>query len=344
MADILGGLAKDFGAAVYDVGNASAGLIGAKPGAYQGFVNPFTYNPGGTPTSSGGGSTSSSAPGGMTNYAALSAQLTAALNNQYYGMSQMRPGQIIGGAMNTANQAWNSAYAAAQQQGNQWYNAMINQLQSDVGAEEDAQRNLAQNSLTGIQENLSNVLQQNQITGQRTQQDTATTLSNMANAQQNQLAQTGLQSDTATRQMQSQQGVSGTVESGLGQGQQQIAQQGAQLQSQQEQQGFNIQQAAQNLFQNRTMEDLARGSDIAQQQADLQSQATNFSLQSYISQMTAQTNQTAEGYYSASQQMINAAAGQNYDTAINKYLAGIQGSVAPQDYATTASALLGAYK
>lgn len=339
MADILGGFEKDIGSSIHNVGELAGG-----GNQFDSYVNPFTYNPTGTARPATTSSPASSAPGGMINYGALSGQQSQQYNSLLYSMSQVRPGQILGGAMNTANSAWNSAYAAAQTQGNQWYNSMIGQLQSDTAAEENAQQNLAQNSLTGIQENLGNVLQQNQITGQRTQQDTATTLSNMATAQQGQLAQTGLASDTQTRAMQAQQGAAGTATSGLGQGQQATAQMGARLQSQQEQQGFNIQTAAQNLFQNRTMEDLSRGSDIAQQQADLQSQATNFSLQSYITQLGAQTNQIGEQYYQASQGMINAAAGQNYDTSINNYLGGLQGKVAPQDYATTASALLGAYK
>lgn len=289
----------------------------------------------------GGGNNPVTSPTG-TSSGGNNQSLQDQYNSLLYQMSSLAPGQIVGG-FNVQN-AYNAARQEATNTDTAFYQNAINEYNDSLNKEAGYQQQLEQNQLQGIQENLQNVLNQNALTGQRTQQDLGTTLSNMANAQQNILAQTGLSSDIARREQIAGQGASGTAESGIGQGQQADTQQGARLQSQAEQQGYNIQQAAQHLFANRTMEDLGTSSNVASQQANLQSQAANFSLSSYLSGIQAQQRQFAENSYAQQQQSIHADTLANYQTAANKFLSGLQGRTSSQNYAATANALLGAYR
>jgi len=267
----------------------------------------------------------------------------ASLQSSMYQYTGPPAGQIVGGFNTSA--AHNAAAAAATNTDTAYYNNLLNQYNTNMAQQQGYAQQQNQNTIQGIQENTQNVLNQNTITGQRTGEDLNTTLSNMANSQQNQLSQTGLGDSQQQQAQLSQQGSAGTAESGLGAQQQSVTQQGQALGSQAEQQGYDVQKAAQNLFANRTMADLSRGSDIAQQQSGLQQNAANFSLSSYLSQLQQQQQQYAETNAASLKTAIGADTSLNYGTAVNNFLQGLStnGAQNSANYNTTATALRGAY-
>ncbi len=145
-----------------------------------------------------------------------------------------------------------------------------------------------------------------------------------------------MQFDQAQRALGTSLGQAGTAESGGGQQQVATAQKQEQLGQQAQGQQYQVQRAGQQLFANRSFEDLARSGGIAKEQAGTQTQQTkldlNKSLQSIAQYQTGQQTQLLN--------QRNANAAQTATGIYNKNLADFLGGLRlrPEDYAATASA------
>lgn len=334
---VLGGLER-YGQDLINPIQAGQDIYNAGKGLYNHF------NPGAQPTSStptipsSGASTTGQSALPTTPYSDLQNQY----NNALYQMTQLRPGNIVGN-FNTGAQ-YAQARQQAQGQENTYYTNLMNQFNNQIAQQQGEAQQANQMAQEGIQANLQNTLGQNQISGQRVGEDTSTALSNLANYQQNYKQTEGLNFDQAQRALSGNLAAGGTGTSGLGQQQVQQAQTQEQLGQQAEGQQYNVQRVAQQLFANRSMEDLSRSSQIAGQQAGLQTKAANFDLTTHLSALQRSQQTQQETYNKLEKDSIAADASSAYAKQVNDYLQGLRGKVAPQDFSATAQYLLGSIK
>jgi hypothetical protein len=232
-------------------------------------------------------------------------------------------------------QAYQKALSQAQSQVDPFYNQQINAFNTSIAAQQQQANQQQQLTNAGIQSSLQNTLQGNQIAQQRVGQDTSTALSNMANAQQNYKQTEGLGFDIAQRGLSGQLGAAGTAESGGGQQQVQQAQTQEQLGQQAQGQQYQVQRAAQQLFANRSFEDIARSSSIAGTQAGQQTQQAQLSLQEQLTGLASQQQQQDAAYQQAQKQQELAQASANYDVGLNNFFNSLQGKTNPYNLQAT---------
>lgn len=130
-----------------------------------------------------------------------------------------------------------------------------------------------------LEESLANVLQANQITGQRTGEDVSNNIGQINTQAQQYQADTGDQFNQARLAL-----LRGGGDTGAGLGAQQVAQQqtGRNTQESRQVQTFKDAKANQELLKTRTFEDLARSGELAGKQATKGKEANNLSLSRYI--------------------------------------------------------------
>lgn len=220
-------------------------------------------------------------------------------------------------------QAYQSAAAQAKAATDPYYNQQINAFNTIFAGQQQTAQQQQQLTAAGIQEQLANTLQGNEIAQGRVGEDTSTALNNMANAQQNYKETEGMNFDIAQRGLQGQLGQAGTAESGGGQQQVQQAQTQEQLGQQAQGQQYQVQRQAQQLFANRSFEDISRSSGIAGQQAGTQTQQSQLDLNKQLQSIAQSQMQTTTGLQQAQKQQEAAATAQYYDIGLNNFLSGL---------------------
>jgi hypothetical protein len=260
--------------------------------------------------------------------------LTKSLNNLY---SQIYNAQPKASYYNTG-----AAYASALKQGgaqaDALYNKQLNELNTQMSAQQQTAQQQQELSNSIIQQTLQNTLQGNDITGQRVGEDTSTALGNLANAQQNYKQTEGMQFDQAQRALGTQLGQAGTAESGGGQQQVATAQKQEQLGQQAQGQQYQIQRQGQQVFANRSFEDLARSSGIAKEQAGTQTSQTKLDLNKSLQQISQYQTQQQQSLLQSRNAYAAAGANAIYDTNLGNFLNSLYGKVRPEDYSATAQA------
>lgn len=231
--------------------------------------------------------------------------------------------------------AYQNAMKQAQGQVDPFYNQQINAFNTSIAAQNQQAQQQQQLTNAGIQEQLQNTLQGNQIAQQRTGEDVGTAESNLANTQQNYKQTEGLNFDIAQRQQAAGLGAAGTAESGGGQQQVQQAQTQEQLGQQAQGQQYQVQRQAEQLFANRSFEDISRSSGVAGQQAGQQTQQAQLNLNQQLTQLASTQQQQDASYQQAEKQQELAQTGANYDVGLNNFFNSLQGKTNPYDLQAT---------
>lgn len=255
-----------------------------------------------------------------------------AINKAIYGSVYAPVGNA---AYYNTGQAYQKAFQQAQSQVDPFYNQQINAFNTNIAAmNQQAQQ---QQSLTSaqIQQQLANTLQGNQISQQRVGEDTSTALGNLGNAQQNYKQTEGMQFDQAQRALAQGLGQAGTAESGGGQQQVATAQKQEQLGQQAQGQQYQVQRQAQQLFANRSFEDISRSSGIAGQQAGQQESQGKLDLNKQLTQLASQQQQQTAAYTQSMKQQELSQAGANYDIGLNQFFQSLQGKTNPYNLQAT---------
>lgn len=217
-------------------------------------------------------------------------------------------------------QAYQNALKQAQGAVDPYYNQQINAFNTIFAGQQQTAQQQQQLTAAGIQEQLANTLQGNEIAQGRVGEDTSTALSNMANAQQNFKETEGMNFDIAQRGLQGQLGQAGTAESGGGQQQVLQGQRQEQLGQQAQGQQYQVQRQAEQLFANRSFEDISRSSGIAKTQAGTQTQQAQLDLNKQLQSIAQAQLQTTSGLEQARKQQEAATAAQYYDIGLSSFL------------------------
>lgn len=152
----------------------------------------------------------------------------------------------------------------------------------------------ATRSNTAIDEALKLQQEQNQLAGERTQQDATTGLSNVANAQDNYQTNEGLSFGDARKALQLGVSQSGLTGSGLGQQAQQQQVTRRNIANDQQQQQFQASRNQIDTLKGRSLADIATSSERAGKTAALSKENTAITLQRFIEDQAVQKQQQAE--------------------------------------------------
>lgn len=251
----------------------------------------------------------------------------------------MYPQQPIAhAAYYNSGQAYQTALGQAHGTVDPLYNKMINDFNAQMDAQVQNYNQQNQLANTGIENTLQNLLQNNQITGQRVGEDTSTALSNLANYQGNYKETEGMGFDQAQRALQGNLGAAGTATSGLGQQQVGAAQRQERLGQEAQGQQYQTQRVAQQLFMNRSLEDLSRSSAQAGTSAGLQKQGAQLSLNQQLTQSAMAREQGLQSYQQQQNAALQSQAAANYGLGLSDWLKGQQKVLNPYDFTATLQA------
>lgn len=226
------------------------------------------------------------------------------------------------------------AMQQAQGQVDPFYNQQINAFNTNMAAQRQQAQQEQELANSNIQSSLQNTLQGNEITQGRVGEDTSTALNNLANAQQNYKSTEGMQFDQAQRALGTQLGQAGTAESGGGQQQVATAQKQEQLGQQAQGQQYQVQRAGQQLFANRSFEDIARSSGVAKQQAGLQTQGAQLNLNKELTSIAQYENQYGTQLEQGKKQAEMAQSAANYTNNLRNFYSSL-GNMSTADLQAT---------
>lgn len=189
---------------------------------------------------------------------------------------------------------YNQASSKAASNVNPYYTKQLQDFQAQQAQEKALQQQQTQMNIANLQTQLQNTLQGNQITQGRTAQDV------LANEQQIGIKSDQTQQDQGTQFDQAriaqakQLAGQGLTTSGVGQGQ--VAQSQTDRNTQESRQAADAaqQQQQQELFKNRTFEDLARSGELAGQAEKTGETQQNFDLNKFIQGQASQLQQQTQ--------------------------------------------------
>lgn len=242
----------------------------------------------------------------------------------------------------TAAQA--QAKAAAANAVNPLYSQKFNDFIKQAQVQQERQQADTNTANSLLEQNLTNLQQANATSGQRVGEDTQTNLDQLANTEQNFQQDTG----TAADQARIAAARTGNIGSGIDTQNAQAAIKTQNTAESRQQQSFDVQAKAQQLFKSRSFEDLARSNELGLQSTTQGKTANNLSLARYIADYG--TQQDAAGNYTAAntKQSVNALeearqaallteTNNQGVNAFNKYVASLTGARA-QDISATRAA------
>lgn len=176
---------------------------------------------------------------------------------------------IGGGSMNVAAPNYNLASISAQARKEAGraqspiYQLKMNQFLAQQKFDVENQKAQDKADIQTLQDTLSNTLKQNEVTGQRTSQDTATNLGQINTTADQFQTDAGAEADAQRIADAKQQAAGGLTGSGVGQGQTLQAQTTQNTAESRQGAQFTQQRQAQNLMKARTFEDLAAAGGLA---------------------------------------------------------------------------------
>lgn len=174
--------------------------------------------------------------------------------------------------------AYARARSAAEGAVNPFYAKKLNDFLAQQETKKQRTNEDAATANTNIEQGLADALQASDIARQRTTEDTATNLGNIQNAENYYQNTEGTQFDRARQALLSQGAQSGLLGSGLGAQQDINAINDRNVASAQQEQGYNTQRQAAQLFKTRTFEDLTRSDSLANRNAGQQKKQVQVNL------------------------------------------------------------------
>lgn len=235
------------------------------------------------------------------------------------------------------NSIYSSAEKSAAQAVNPYYSKQLKDFVAQQAADKITQQQQTQTNIQNLQNELTNTLQGNAISGARTSQDVLTNEQQIGQQADQTQAEQGTQFDQARIAQAKQLASEGLTTSGLGT--QQVLQSQTDRNTQEAQQADqNKQQVdAQELFKSRTLEDLGRSSQLAQQTETTGEKQANFDLGNYISQQSRDLKSEKSTLEQQRLDKVSSKASEIADQKINKFIQSIadpaQRQAAVQAYA-----------
>ena len=217
-----------------------------------------------------------------------------------------------------------SAKAQAEAAQNPYYAKQLELFLQGESLKRQQQEKQTQMNIQNIEDTLSQTLEGNQINRARTAEDTQTQRT-ATNLQEDQMQQdTGTQFDEQRIEQARQLFVQGMLTSGAGQSKIGKSKADRNTMEQRASDQFDLTRAAQDLFQSRTFEDLAKSDDYANLAATKGREQENFSLASFIANQDIYKEVQAMVTENERQQAVQRDTGNYYSTALNNWIQNIR--------------------
>lgn len=231
----------------------------------------------------------------------------------------------------TLNYAALQAKARSDAEGavNPYYTKQLNDFLAEQGAKRQQQQTMYETGVKNLEDQLSQTLDANKTTGQRTTEDVATNQADINQAADTFQTDTGQAADAArineARQL-AQSGLSG----GLGAQQQEATQTQRNTAEKRQEQDFQKQRTQQELFKTRTFEDLANSGELATKATEKGKTAAKFDLDSFIQNQGFEAESKKSTLEAARLGAVASEQQNRAKIAYSQYLAGIRDPAALQ--------------
>ena len=307
-----------FGAGSITFGNVPGGVQDPNKVAYTAFGNNYNY----------GGDVLSKVNNNATGNYNYGSAMDAANQNYQNEMLRLQRMQLELARPGTAlkydiNSAMNTARAQAGSQLNPYYQDQLNLFLKAEALKRGQEQTMNQMNMRNIEDTLGQTLESNATSRTRTAEDTGIARQ-ATNTQEDQMqTDTGTAFDDARIEQARQLFVQGMTTSGAGARQMGKTQADRNLAEQRASEQFDLTRAAQDLFQNRTFEDLAKGDQYAQLTATKGREKATGDLASFRAKQDVYKETTTKAMEMERQRAVDQAAGNIYTTNLQNWISGI---------------------